>query len=232
MRCWRYDLNGYTRDSALTYAKGQGRTPKGHLEWFVQLAYTQVEMVNNITMDFITKLPKSSQGFDTIWVIVDRLTKSAHFLPIRENDPLDKLARLCFDVRLLFSSRKDAKREELSKLPRNIALRKGRHLMRHMYGSKMSITGVLDELGDRTKGLSLIGIRKPQWSSNVGEFVRGMGLAQSGECCYTRWNFPKSWKEFTLLHVSYRCKNVTAVEPLVRHVRRKFSQQLSISSSL
>ncbi|GKB49968.1 putative reverse transcriptase domain-containing protein [Tanacetum coccineum] len=45
-------------------------------------------------MDFITKLPKSSHGFDTIWVIVDRLTKSAHFLPIRENDPLDKLARL------------------------------------------------------------------------------------------------------------------------------------------
>ncbi|GJU36764.1 putative reverse transcriptase domain-containing protein [Tanacetum coccineum] len=47
-----------------------------------------------ITMDFITKLPKSPQGFDTIWVIVDRLTKSAHFLPIRENDPLDKLTRL------------------------------------------------------------------------------------------------------------------------------------------
>nr|GFC36318.1 reverse transcriptase domain-containing protein [Tanacetum cinerariifolium] len=44
-------------------------------------------------MDFITKLPKSSQGFDTIWVIMDRLIKSAHFLPIRENDPLDKLAR-------------------------------------------------------------------------------------------------------------------------------------------
>ncbi|GKE59067.1 putative reverse transcriptase domain-containing protein [Tanacetum coccineum] len=49
---------------------------------------------DNITIDFITKLPRSSQGFDTIWVIVDRLTKSAHFLPIRENDPLDKLARL------------------------------------------------------------------------------------------------------------------------------------------
>nr|GEW64738.1 putative reverse transcriptase domain-containing protein [Tanacetum cinerariifolium] len=49
---------------------------------------------DNITMDFITKLQKSSQGFDTIWVIVDRLTKSAHFLPIRENDPLKKLARL------------------------------------------------------------------------------------------------------------------------------------------
>ncbi|GKD86819.1 putative reverse transcriptase domain-containing protein [Tanacetum coccineum] len=49
---------------------------------------------DNITLDFITKLPKSSHGFDTIWVIMDRLTKSAHFLPIRENDPLDKLARL------------------------------------------------------------------------------------------------------------------------------------------
>nr|GEY68766.1 retrotransposon protein, putative, Ty3-gypsy subclass [Tanacetum cinerariifolium] len=51
----------------------------------------------NITIDFVTKLPKSSQGLDTIWVIVDRLTKSAHFLPIRENDPLDKLARLYLD---------------------------------------------------------------------------------------------------------------------------------------
>ncbi|GJR75675.1 putative reverse transcriptase domain-containing protein [Tanacetum coccineum] len=38
----------------------------------------------NITMDFITKLPKSSQGYDTIWVIVDRLTKSEIFVPMRE----------------------------------------------------------------------------------------------------------------------------------------------------
>ncbi|GJV64744.1 putative reverse transcriptase domain-containing protein [Tanacetum coccineum] len=49
---------------------------------------------DNITMYFLTKLPMSSQGFDTIRVIVDRLTKSAHFLPIRENDPLDELARM------------------------------------------------------------------------------------------------------------------------------------------
>nr|GEZ90889.1 putative reverse transcriptase domain-containing protein [Tanacetum cinerariifolium] len=53
---------------------------------------------DNIKMDFITKLPKSSQGFDTIWVIVDRLTKSAHFLPIMENDLLDKLARVMLKV--------------------------------------------------------------------------------------------------------------------------------------
>ncbi|GJS81399.1 putative reverse transcriptase domain-containing protein [Tanacetum coccineum] len=40
------------------------------------------------------KLPKSSQGYDTIWVIVDRLTKSAIFTPMRETDPLNKPARL------------------------------------------------------------------------------------------------------------------------------------------
>ncbi|GKC71721.1 putative reverse transcriptase domain-containing protein [Tanacetum coccineum] len=45
-------------------------------------------------MDFITKLPRMSSGYDTIWVIVDCLTKSAHFLPMRENDPMEKLTRL------------------------------------------------------------------------------------------------------------------------------------------
>ncbi|GJY48946.1 putative reverse transcriptase domain-containing protein, partial [Tanacetum coccineum] len=49
---------------------------------------------DNITMDFVMKLPKSSQGYDTIWVIVDRLTKSAIFVPMRETDPMDKLARM------------------------------------------------------------------------------------------------------------------------------------------
>nr|GEW20826.1 putative reverse transcriptase domain, ribonuclease H-like domain, aspartic peptidase domain protein [Tanacetum cinerariifolium] len=47
-----------------------------------------------ITMDFVTKLPKSLQGYDTIWVIVDRLTKSTIFTPMRETDPIDKLARM------------------------------------------------------------------------------------------------------------------------------------------
>ncbi|GJT96245.1 putative reverse transcriptase domain-containing protein [Tanacetum coccineum] len=49
---------------------------------------------DNITMDFVTKLPKSSQGYDTIWVIFDRLTKSAIFVPMREIVPLEKLARM------------------------------------------------------------------------------------------------------------------------------------------
>ncbi|GJS67804.1 putative reverse transcriptase domain-containing protein [Tanacetum coccineum] len=47
-----------------------------------------------ITMDFVTKLPKTSTGHDAIWVIVDRLTKSAHFIPIRVTDSMETLTRL------------------------------------------------------------------------------------------------------------------------------------------
>ncbi|GKA43777.1 hypothetical protein Tco_0736501 [Tanacetum coccineum] len=47
-----------------------------------------------ITMYFITKLPKSSTGHDAIWVIVDHLTKLAHFIPIRETDSMETLTRL------------------------------------------------------------------------------------------------------------------------------------------
>ncbi|GKC47896.1 putative reverse transcriptase domain-containing protein, partial [Tanacetum coccineum] len=48
----------------------------------------------SIHPDFITKLPKTSSGYDTIWVIVDPLTKSAHFLPMKETDSMDRLMRL------------------------------------------------------------------------------------------------------------------------------------------
>ncbi|GJY15730.1 putative reverse transcriptase domain-containing protein [Tanacetum coccineum] len=44
-------------------------------------------------MDFVTKLPKTSSGQDTIWVIVDRLTKSTHFLPMKETNSMEKLTR-------------------------------------------------------------------------------------------------------------------------------------------
>ncbi|GJY56621.1 putative reverse transcriptase domain-containing protein [Tanacetum coccineum] len=47
----------------------------------------------NITMDFVTKLPKTSTGQDAIWVIIDRLTKSAQFLPMKETDSMEKLTR-------------------------------------------------------------------------------------------------------------------------------------------
>nr|GEV17619.1 putative reverse transcriptase domain-containing protein [Tanacetum cinerariifolium] len=76
----------------LTCSKGKAKQqrPSGLL---VQPKITEWKW-RNITMDFVTKLPKSSQGYDTIWVIVDRLTKSAIFKPIRETDPMDKLARI------------------------------------------------------------------------------------------------------------------------------------------
>ncbi|GKD00178.1 putative reverse transcriptase domain-containing protein, partial [Tanacetum coccineum] len=53
--------------------------------------------LDNISMDFITKLPRSKSGHDTIWVIVDRLTNSAYFLATREDYSMDKLARLYID---------------------------------------------------------------------------------------------------------------------------------------
>ncbi|CAA0830780.1 Unknown protein, partial [Striga hermonthica] len=47
-----------------------------------------------VTMDFVTGLPRSSEHHDTIWVVVDRLTKVAHFLPVSMKMSLDKLAEI------------------------------------------------------------------------------------------------------------------------------------------
>lgn len=48
----------------------------------------------HVTMDFIVGLPKSKTNHDAIWVIVDRLTKSAHFLPINERYTIERLVNL------------------------------------------------------------------------------------------------------------------------------------------
>ncbi|GJU74671.1 putative reverse transcriptase domain-containing protein [Tanacetum coccineum] len=47
-----------------------------------------------ITMDFVLGLPRTPSGYDSIWVIVDRLTKSTHFLKIKKTDSIEKLAQL------------------------------------------------------------------------------------------------------------------------------------------
>ncbi|GJW09355.1 putative reverse transcriptase domain-containing protein [Tanacetum coccineum] len=47
-----------------------------------------------ITIDFVTKPPKTSSGHDTIWDIIDRLTKSAHFIPTKATDSMETLTRL------------------------------------------------------------------------------------------------------------------------------------------
>ena len=48
-------------------------------------------------MDFVTSLPRTQRQHDAIWVIVDRLTNSAHFLPVNVEDSLEKLAQLYVD---------------------------------------------------------------------------------------------------------------------------------------
>ena len=52
-------------------------------------------------MDFVSGLPCTSSGYDAIWVIVDRLTKTAHFLPIKKTYSTDRLARL-YVIRIVY----------------------------------------------------------------------------------------------------------------------------------
>ena len=47
-----------------------------------------------ITMDFVVRLLRCPSNYDAIWVIVDRLTKSTHFLPMKNSDSVEKLAEL------------------------------------------------------------------------------------------------------------------------------------------
>ena len=49
---------------------------------------------DSIAMDFVTGLPRTPGNFDSIWVIVDRLTKPTHFIPINIRYPLEKLTQL------------------------------------------------------------------------------------------------------------------------------------------
>ncbi|GKE36454.1 putative reverse transcriptase domain-containing protein, partial [Tanacetum coccineum] len=66
---------------------------KGHLACSSNLRFPYGNG-KGIAMDFMTKLPRTSSGHDTIWVIVDRLTKTALFLPMREDYKMESLARL------------------------------------------------------------------------------------------------------------------------------------------
>ncbi|GKA83420.1 putative reverse transcriptase domain-containing protein [Tanacetum coccineum] len=70
--------------------KVEHQKPSGLL----QQPETPVWKWERITMDFVTGLPITPSGYDTIWVIVDRLTKSAHFLLMKKMDSMEKLTRL------------------------------------------------------------------------------------------------------------------------------------------
>nr|GEZ64649.1 hypothetical protein [Tanacetum cinerariifolium] len=69
-----------------------------------------------ITMDFIVGLSRTPSGYDSIWVIVNRLTKSAYILPVKTTDSIEKLTQLylkeivCWHgVRLLIISNRESK---------------------------------------------------------------------------------------------------------------------------
>ena len=55
------------------------------------------EKWEDISMDFIVSLPNTSKGYDSIWVIVDRLTKVAHFLPVKTSYTVRQYAQLYLD---------------------------------------------------------------------------------------------------------------------------------------
>ncbi|GJR09117.1 putative reverse transcriptase domain-containing protein [Tanacetum coccineum] len=64
------------------------------LYWWPNMKADIATYWERITMDFVSGLPRTPSGYDTIWVIVDRLTKSAHFLPMKKMDSMEKLTPL------------------------------------------------------------------------------------------------------------------------------------------
>jgi hypothetical protein len=70
--------------------KAEHQRPTGMLKPLLILKWK----LDEIIMDFILRLPKTSTREDSIWVVVDHLTKSTYFIPIMVKDPMDKFARL------------------------------------------------------------------------------------------------------------------------------------------
>nr|GEX18707.1 reverse transcriptase domain-containing protein [Tanacetum cinerariifolium] len=106
LKIWRHYLYGtkctaFTDHKSLQHILDQKELNMRQRRWLELLSdydckirYHPGKANDNITMDFVTKLPKTQSGNDAIWVVVDRLTKSAHFLPMKETGQMDKLARL------------------------------------------------------------------------------------------------------------------------------------------
>ncbi|GJS40310.1 putative reverse transcriptase domain-containing protein [Tanacetum coccineum] len=80
-------------DDISIYPKSR-KEHEGHLKLILKLLKKEELYAKFSKCEFwLSKLPKTAAGQDTIWVIIDRLTKSAHFLPMREDDTLEKLTR-------------------------------------------------------------------------------------------------------------------------------------------
>nr|GEW61364.1 putative reverse transcriptase domain, ribonuclease H-like domain, aspartic peptidase domain protein [Tanacetum cinerariifolium] len=92
LRPWTHYLTALSVCKCLTCAKvkAEHQKPSGLLRQSKILVWKW----EKITMDFITKLPRTPSGYDLIWVIVDRLTKSAHFILMNENVKMERLTQL------------------------------------------------------------------------------------------------------------------------------------------
>ena len=89
--CMKRDIAKFmARCLVCQQVKAEHQKPSGTLQFLSILEWKW----EHITMDFVVGLPCTRAGFDAIWVIVDRLTKSAHFLPIRNNFSFDRLVEL------------------------------------------------------------------------------------------------------------------------------------------
>ncbi|GJR07029.1 putative reverse transcriptase domain-containing protein [Tanacetum coccineum] len=156
------------------HARSKGRTSKGHSGL---LSTTDIPNGSgNITMDFVTKLPKSSQGYDTIWVIVDRLTKSAIFVPMRETDPMDKLARMSLqnalgtslDISIAYHPQTDGYHASIKAAPFEALYgRKCRSPVYWVEVGEVQLTEIMDHEVKRLKR-SRIPIIKVRWNSRRG----------------------------------------------------------------
>ena len=70
--------------------KAEHKHPAGLLQSLLILKWEW----EHIIMDFVVGLPRTQKGHDVVWEIIDQLTKSVHFLLVRTNYNLNKLAEL------------------------------------------------------------------------------------------------------------------------------------------
>ncbi|GJR85595.1 putative reverse transcriptase domain-containing protein [Tanacetum coccineum] len=112
LKIWRHYLYGtkcmvFTDHKSLQHILDQKELNMRQRRWLELLSNYDCEIryhpeKANVVADALShkerikplQLPKSSEGYDTIWVIFDRVTKSAIFLPMRETDPIEKLVRM------------------------------------------------------------------------------------------------------------------------------------------
>ena len=100
-------------------------------------------------MDFVLGLPRSRKGHDAIWVIVDRMTKLAHFLPIRKNYSFDQLARFYVDEIV-----------RLHGVPACIVSNRDLRFTFHFWGGVQKALGILAQLSTLRQMDSLKGLFK------------------------------------------------------------------------